>query len=105
MTTIITTNNSAGSISIEDLGITLSAFNSIILTDIFNIIEIVSSKDLKDNVLTGDVGINDGINDLDILNGLDHISIYTKHEDSENIDGGHFQEIYLDDQIVDGGIP
>lgn len=105
MTTIIATNSSASDISIEDLGITLPAFSSIVLTDIFSLIDIVISKDLKDKVSSGIIVINDGLNDLDIINGLDHLSIHTNHEDSENIDGGQPYEIFLDDQVVNGGIP
>lgn len=85
MATIIAKNTTKEDIIIEDLGITIFSSGAINLTNIFNLIEIIISKDLEAEVSIGNIIINDGLQDLDIEISLDHISIHTKHEDNKNL--------------------
>lgn len=80
MATIIAKNNTKEDIIIDDLGITISTSKATNLTDIYNLIEIIISKDLEIEVSAGNIIINDGLQDLNIETSLDHISIHTKHE-------------------------
>ena len=81
--TIIATNNTAGIITLDDLGIELSSSESRNLSDTFDTDEIIHSNDLKNNVISGDIGINDGIDDLSIQNALYHLNIESEYQDLE----------------------
>lgn len=109
MAVIIAKNTSTLDIILEDLGVIIQGFSMINLTDTYELYEIIASDDLKTQVSIETIVINDGVNDLSKEYGLRHISIETEYEDliqdTENIDGGSPYEVYLIDQIIDGGCP
>ncbi len=84
---IIAKNNTGTDIEIEDLGISISAAGQKELANYFDYIEIVESDNLKNFVSNAHITINDGNNDLNISDGLKHISIQSVYEDSFE-DGG-----------------
>lgn len=79
--TVIAHNNTASSISIDDLGITLLSSDTINLTDLFEYVELTESTDLNDHVSNGDLGINDGTTDLNINDALQHLHFESEYQD------------------------
>ncbi len=84
-TNIIAKNNTGGAINLQDLGIEIPGSGQRTLTTIFTKIEISTSTDLSDQVISGDITINNGTNDLSIINGLAHINFETEYEDVDPI--------------------
>lgn len=82
---IIAINNTGSRILIEDLGKFIDSSASVDLTDIFEKEEISSSDDLLVYVLSGDITINDGTQDLNISDGIKQITIQTEWEDLEEL--------------------
>ena len=82
---IIAKNDSTSVITIDDLGIEISESGEVTLSDISNLSEIISSIDLKSLVSSGSIIINNGINDLNISDGLKYISLSTDYEDQYNV--------------------
>jgi len=78
---VIAHNNSSTSISINDLGVELLPNETRNLTDYFDYPEITESDDLKNYVSSGDIGINDGTNDLNISDALKHLYFESEHLD------------------------
>ena len=85
--TVIAKNNTATDLEIDELGITIPASGQKNLTDQFDYIEIVESDELKTLVSNTDITINNGVIDLNITDGLNHIDIQSVYEDSLE-DGG-----------------
>ena len=85
---VIAKNNTSTDIMIEDLGIIIPGSSQINLTDKFDYIEIVESDNLKEFVNAAQITINDGINDLNIEDGIAQISIQSVYEDSFEDGGG-----------------
>lgn len=81
MSTIIAKNNKVSAILLEDLGIEIPGSGQENLTTYFTKVDISEGKDLKSKVSSGDIIINDGINDLSISDGLAHINFKTEYED------------------------
>jgi len=79
--TVIATNNTSNTISIDDLGISINSSESITLTDYFEYIELTESNDLYNSVQSGDIGINDGTSDLNIQQALQHLSFESEYQD------------------------
>lgn len=88
-TVIIAKNNGVQNVGVEDLGIVIPPSSQRNLTENFTVYEVQSSIDLKAKVTTGDLVINDGVDDLSIAEGIDHITYQTKYED-------HFDELVAD---------
>jgi hypothetical protein len=86
--TIIAKNNTGSAIFLQDLGTTIPASSNLTLTDILTTREITQSQELKTQVTSGDVTINDGTDDLSVSNGLREISFETEWEDIENSESG-----------------
>jgi hypothetical protein len=87
MSTIIAKNNTGSDIFLEDLGVTIPASSNRTLTDTIEVERITESDDLKTKVTSGDITINDGINDLSISDGLLHIKFETEYEDESTKSG------------------
>lgn len=83
MSTIIAKNVTLGEIFLDDLGVSIAASSSLTLTLIFQKRFITDSQDLKDQVSSGDIVINDGTEDLSVEDGLFHIKFETQYEDKE----------------------
>ena len=72
--TIIVKNLTTQSLMISDLGIEIPIDAQIDLSELFSIFEIMTSKKLKNYVKDGILIINNGIEDLDINEGVDYIT-------------------------------
>jgi hypothetical protein len=81
MAIVIAKNNTAGTINIQDLGISLATAEIINLTNFYKFFELVMSNDLKALVSAGTVTINDGVSDLNIADGLDHLKVESEYYD------------------------
>lgn len=81
MATVIVKNNTASPVVIEDLGISLAATETKDLTTFFDFIDITESSSLKTLVSAATVTINDGLTDLGIDKGLEHLEIESVHLD------------------------
>ena len=82
---IIAYNNTNERILLADIGIFIDATSSVNLVGTngtFDKDEISASNNLKTYVSSGDITINDGTEDLNIENGLKHITIETEWEDT-----------------------
>jgi len=77
--TIIAKNTTVSSIDLSELGITVAAGGQETLTDMFDTGEIDSCNDLRTRVSADDITINDGTSDLSISDGLDFITVETRH--------------------------
>jgi len=84
---VVAKNNTASEYFIEDLGIGISGTGQVNLTDLFDFFEIIDSIDLKTGVSSGDIIINDGTNDLNIVDGLAHINVQSTT--FGNVDGSN----------------
>jgi len=73
---VIVKNNVTYDVMIEDLGVKIKVGESTALTDIISLSEICNSRDLKNNVLNGNLTINNGEQDLDDLS-LPWVSLQT----------------------------
>jgi hypothetical protein len=102
MSTIIAKNNTGSNIFIEDLGVTVPASSSINLTEIFDIIRVLQSDNLKTEVNDEDITINDGTYDLPTIEGLKHITIQTEYEDIYYGESGWYIGPTPPDNPVDG---
>ena len=92
---VITKNITGSPITIKDLsGVTVDSTSQITLTDIFHFYTIASSINLKTYVTNGNIVINNGTSDLSIANGLEHITIKSSYEATQEISnyvaGHHF---------------
>ena len=85
MTTIIAKNNTSSAIPLDDLGVEIPGSGQRDLTLTFSVVDIYSSTELRDNVQSGDITINDGIEDLDIEDSLAHINFETEYEDVDPV--------------------
>jgi len=81
MAIVIAKNNTAGTIDIQDLGISLATAEIINLTNFYKFFELVMSNDLKALVSAGTITINDGTADLNIADGLDHLKVESEYYD------------------------
>jgi len=79
--TVIAINNTGSSINLDDLGVILSSAETRNLTDYFDFIELTESEDLINNVSNGNIGINDGTNDLNIVDALQHLNFESEYQD------------------------
>jgi len=86
MSTIIARNNTGSNISIEDLGITIDTVNDLVLTDIFTMVEVCISKDLKTYIYSDSIIINDGVGWLTIAGGIKHTTLETEFGDDIELD-------------------
>lgn len=86
MATVIIKNYTFEDRFIEDLGISIDATNDITLSDIYDIVEISDSDDLKTYVTNEVLVVNNGYIDLDIEDGLKYINLETEYEDDETED-------------------
>jgi len=91
MAIVIVKNNTATTVDIQDLGISLAAAEIITLTNFYKFFDLVMSANLKTLVSAGTVIINDGVVDLNITDGLDHLKVESEYYDliqDESIGGG-----------------
>lgn len=91
MATVIVKNNTSATVDIQDLGISLSAAEIIDLTNFYKFFDLVMSNDLKSLVSASTITINNGINDLNIEDGLNHLKVESEYYDiiqDESITGG-----------------
>ena len=84
MWTLIVKNNGGSPITIEDLGITVPATSQITFSDQFEYEEIASSDDLRDEVNSGNLVVNDGSSDLSSANGVLYLTLYNAKETAED---------------------
>jgi len=84
-TTIIAINDTTSELFINDLGIGIPASSQIELTELFTKIDISTSTDIDTYVLGGLLTINDGTNDLSIVNGIRHVNFETEYEDVDGV--------------------
>ena len=104
--TIIATNVTLSDMNIDDLGITIAASgspdSSVILSDLFTTFEIISSEDLRAEVATGYIVINDGgPTALSIDDALMHLKVETEYQDMEQ--DASLAGINFDDILLTGG--
>jgi len=83
MWTLIIKNNGGSPITIEDLGITVPASSQITFSDQFEYQEIASSDDLRDEVNSGNLVVNDGSSDLSSANGVLYLTLYNAKETAD----------------------
>lgn len=81
--TIIARNVSGSSITLEDLGLSLDPSEERDLSELFEFPVIAGAEILQASVASGDIVINDGVEDLSISDGLKHINWQTEYEDAE----------------------
>lgn len=81
MSTVIAKNNTAGTISIQDIGISFASAEIINLTTFYKMFELVASTDLKTLVTAGTITINNGTVDLNVSDALNHLKIESEYED------------------------
>jgi hypothetical protein len=83
---VIIKNNTLSPITIQDLsGVTVDSTSQLTLTDIFYFYDIAKSINLKTYVSNGNIIINNGTSDLSVSNGLDHITIKSSYDVSQEI--------------------
>lgn len=99
MAVIIAKNTTGGPIELADIGITIPSSSQRNLTDEWSLDEIDASIELRDNVTTGDIVINNGVEDLDVSNSLDHIRVITMWEETDTL--SDFSHDDLADIVVD----
>jgi len=80
MWTLIIKNNGGSPITIEDLGITVPATSQITFSDQFDYEDIASSDDLRGEVNSGNLVVNDGSSDLTSPNGVLYLTLYNAKE-------------------------
>jgi len=115
MLTVVLKNNFSSVVGVEDLGFSIPASGVIEVVGIngtFDYVEIAESRDVHSHVQSGILTVNDGSEDLTIVNGIQHISLESEYTGTdvsvsgisdENIDGGMADTIYLGSQQIDGG--
>jgi hypothetical protein len=81
MAIVIAKNNTATTIDIQDIGISLAAAEIITLTNFYKFFELVMSVDLKTLVSASTITINNGTIDLNIVDGLNHLSVESEYLD------------------------
>ena len=86
MPVVIAKNTTTSDIMLEGLGIAIPGSSVINLTDSFEWHKIASLDYLKIKVELGEVVLNDGINDLNKADGLNHITYETKYKDEIIVD-------------------
>ncbi len=103
--TIIAINVTLNDISIDDLGITIAASgspdSSITLSDLYTTFELVASNDLKTEVITEYIVINDGSGDLSVDDALQQLKIETEKEDVDQ--DASLAGVNFDDLLLTGG--
>ena len=92
---VIAKNITGSPITVKNLsGVTIDSTSNLTLTDIFHFYTVASSINLKTYVSAGSIVINNGTFDLNIANGLEHITIKSSYEAtqeiSEYVAGHHF---------------
>jgi len=91
-------NPGLSALTIQDLGIELEPGDNLEFSDLFAHSDIFDSLDLKFYIEEGEFIVNDGVTDLDIVDGLRHISLESVHEDVDGdvgfIDGGRADANY-----------
>ena len=101
---IIAINVTLSDINIDDLGITIAASgspdSSRTLSDLYTTFEIVSSDNLKTEVIAEDIVINDGSGDLSVDDALQQLKIETEKED---VDQDASLGVNFDDILLTGG--
>jgi len=91
MAIVIVKNNTASTVNVQDLGISLAAAEVITLTNFYKFFDLVMSADLKALVSASTVTVNNGTVDLNIVDGLNHLSVESEYLDiiqDESITGG-----------------
>ncbi len=78
MYTVTIINNTAGTVDIEDIGISIDASASIDFHDLFTYGENAFSDDLRAAVLAGTLTVNDGTSDLSNVDGEDWLVVVNK---------------------------
>lgn len=94
MAIVIIRNISGSDKFIEDLGINIGTSSDITLSEVFNIVEICTSDDLKTYIQNEDFVINDGIGWLSPTDGLAHVTLESEYADDVNEDV-FYNYIYL----------
>jgi len=91
---VIAKNDSIADILLTGLGIKISGLSEVILSDQFEFVEISGDNSLKDYVSTGQIIINDGIQDLtDIQEALLYIKERLEASDIDSI-GWHEDTVF-----------
>jgi len=80
---ILVKNNSGAEVFIDDLGISIPDSSERDLIIEFDLEELNKSEDLQNHVSSGDLIINDGLNDLDIPTALAHLAVESEWSDYE----------------------
>jgi hypothetical protein len=88
MAIVIVKNITGSSIFIDDLGIDVDGSGQLNLSELFDFEDISGSDDLKILVQNGSFTINDGVDDLSVSDGMNHIYHQTVYEDSFEDGGG-----------------
>jgi hypothetical protein len=83
---IIAKNNTGSAIELDDLGVEIPGAGNRDLTETFTKSEIIQSEDLSTEVSAGNITINDGTDDLSIVDSLRHINFETEYEDVDPSD-------------------
>lgn len=81
MAIVIVKNNTASTVEVPDLGISLAAIETINFTNFFKFFELVASNDLKVLVSNGTVTINNGTEDLNIGDALNLLNVESEYDD------------------------
>lgn len=95
MSVIIVKNLTNEEIQLSDLGITIDKNSELNLTDYFTLSNIYESVDLKTYISNGILIINDGVEYLDSMDGLKHVTIETQYEDDLDIMGNKQDKIII----------
>jgi len=95
MAIIIAKNVSGAEIDL-DFGLVIADAEVVILTDYYDIEEIIGSDELKTHVANGDIVLNDGVSDLSITDAANHLMLQTKfidQADEDNIVAGYTADL------------
>lgn len=81
MATIIIRNVSGTTLDLEDFGLSMVDQEERELHELFDLLEITSSQQLKDLVSAGDIIVNNGSTDLSAADGVKQLTLITQYED------------------------
>jgi len=96
--TVILKNFSGSDQLVKDLGLpVLDSTAEINLDEQFTYDEITGSDDLRDLVDSGDLTINDGVDDLSPSDGVDYLTLINK----EYLEDNYYDKTYIDGQLLD----
>ena len=76
---VIVRNENSVAIPINDLGIAVPANGELLLSEFYEFEDFVDSDDLKRHVENGVLLINDGVDDLEIVDAIEHLRILTEY--------------------------